>query len=181
MASSTCDTRTVKPDFQAAAWATIAAYCGWHVAPVRTDTMLVSPRHHSSYLSLPTLRVLDIEAVEIRQGHSEAWRTVPAESYEWDECGMLRAHAYLWPHRYRSVRVTLTHGYEWDEIPHLVAMADAIERRARMNMGGIASQSVNGASVSFQTAGGAPLSVPLLNIEKEALNAYRLGVGRIPG
>ena len=41
--------------------------------------------------------------------------------------------------------------------------------------GNVASQSVNGASVSFLAASGAPLSVPLLALEKETLAPYRVG------
>ena len=167
-------------DFKTAAEASIRAYCGWHVAPVLTETVIVSPRHRSPDLYLPTTHLVNVEKVELLSRPTGEWIELEPDVYEWDEIGLLRRHG-CWPCRLRSVRVTMTHGYEPEEVPDVLAIVDAIEKRSRMNLGGVASQSVNGASVSYQTAGGAPLSVPLLQIEKQALAPYKLGLGRIPG
>lgn len=168
-------------DYEAAAQAAIRAYCGWHVAPVLTETIEVTARHCGRDLWLPSTHVLNIETVEVEDMTVEGgWRTLDPATYEWDETGLLR-RCGVWPRRLRGIRVTLTHGYEPDEVPDVLAIADALQGRARMNLYGVASQSVNGASVSYQTAGGAPLSVSLLNIEKQTLDPYRVGVGRIGG
>ena len=174
------DCSTGMPNFDAAAWGTIKAYCGWHVAPSLSETLVVSVRHTSHDLYLPSRHVTDIQLVEVK-GWDGSWHELPEARYDWDDLGLLRLRGGCWPRRLRSVRVTLTHGYDYDEVPHIVALADTIGRRARQNLGGVASQSVNGSSVSYQTAGGAPLSVPLLNIEKEMLDTYRVGVGLIRG
>ena len=83
--------------------------------------------------------------------------------------------------RLRGVAVDLTHGFEWEEVPDISALVHNITRRASAGVYGIASQSVSGASVTYQTAGGAPLSVPLLQIEKQMLGRYMLASGTIPG
>lgn len=172
-------------DYEAAAQASIRAYCGWHIAPVLTETVTVTTRHISRDLRLPTLKLLEVLSVETLddwQTGRQQWRARDEHEYEWDTDGLLRlTTGGHWPRALQGVRVTIRHGYEPDEVPDVLALADAIEKRARMNLGGVASQSVNGASVSYQTAGGAPLSVPLLQIEKQALAAYTLGLGRIGG
>ena len=168
-------------DFDSAALAAIRAYLGWHLTPVRTETVTVSVRHVSRDLPLPSAHIVNIEQVEVWDDWSDTWQTLDPAEYGWDPIGLLRAKNKPFMRGLSNVRITLTHGYEPEEIPDVYAMVDTIARRARMNMGGIASQSVNGASVSFQTAGGAPLSTPLLNIEKAALDSYRVGVGNIPG
>ena len=168
-------------DFDAAALAAIRAYLGWHLAPVQTETLTVSVRHESADLPLPSAHVLSIESIEVWEPCRREWRTLPAESYGFDPLGLVRLEHGRFRRGLSNVRVTLTHGYSWEQVPDVAALADTIMRRARMNPAGIASQSVNGATVSFQTAGGAPLSVGLLSIEKAALAPYRAGTGRIGG
>lgn len=167
-------------DWRAAAEAAVRTYVGWHLAPVITETIQVTARHRSPNLFLPTTRIVDVEKVEVLYRPTGEWVELDPETYEWDVPGLLRRHG-CWPRPLRGIRVTLTHGYEPDEIPEVASILDAIEKRSRMNLGGVASQSVNGASVSYLTAGGAPLSTQLLNIEKQALDPYRVGFGRITG
>lgn len=168
-------------NFDEAALAAIRAYLGWHLTPVRTETVTVSVRHVSRDLPLPSARIVNIEQVEVWDDWSDTWQTLDPAEYGWDPIGLLRAKCRPFMRGLSNVRITMTHGYEPGEVPDVLALAETISRRARTNPGGIASQSVNGASVSFQTAGGAPLSVGLLQIEKAALDTYRVGAGRIPG
>lgn len=166
-------------DFDSAALAAIRAFLGWHLAPVRTETVVLSVLHASHDLPLPTGHVTSIEKVEVRS-RIGVWLELPAESFEWDADGLLRSRV---PFRrgLSNVRVTMTHGYSWEDVPDVAALAATISRRARMNPAGLASQSVNGAAVSYQTAGGAPLSVGLLSIERQALESYRANAGWIAG
>lgn len=170
-------------DYVQAAQAAVRAYCGWHVAPTLTETIYISQRHESDTCLLPSLRVLDIEAVEQLKPDQETWE--PVTGYGWDEQGTLaltrHSSAHVFRHGLRNIRVTLTHGWDLEDVPDLAAIVESIAKRAATSPYGIASQSVNGASVSYQMAGGAPLSVPLLNIEKEQLAPYALGLGRIAG
>lgn len=169
------------PDWGAAAEAAIAAYCGWHPAPSRRETLVVSPLHASRDLWLPSRHVTQIHAVEVLAPGGE-WRQLAEHDFEWDEAGLLRlARGRHWPMRLRGVRADVTHGWDWTEVPDIAGLVHNISRRAASGVYGVASQSVHGATVSYQTAGGAPLSVPLLQIEKQALDPYRLGAGSIPG
>lgn len=173
---------TVSPiDYNAAAQAAIRAYCGWHVAPVITETLYISVRHRSPKLFIPTGHVCDIALIEQLTATGGEWE--PVTGYGWDTEGTLElaTGGQVWKPGLRNVRVTLEHGYEPDEVPDVLAIADAIARRAATSLHGIASQSVNGASVSYAQAGGAPLAVPLLNIEKDALARYCITSGRIAG
>ena len=176
--AGSCTTQPV--DAKRAAEEAVRAYVGWHLAPVLTETLTVSARHHSHNLFLPTRRIISLDKVEVLCWHTREWRELDQAEYEWDTTGLLRRWT-CWPRTLQGVRVTLTHGYDMDEIPDVASIIDALARRSRMNLTGVASQSVNGASVSYLTAGGAPLSTQLLGIEKQALDAYRVGVGRIPG
>lgn len=167
-------------DYDGAAQAAIRAYCGWHIAPILTETLYVSARHTSPKIFIPSGHVVDIERLEMLENNKGTWKEVAG--YGWDETGTLElTGGQRFTKGLRNVRVTLTHGYQPDEVPDVLAIADAIARRAAMSLYGVASQSVNGATVAYQTAGGAPLSVPLLNIEKDALAKYVISSGRIPG
>jgi hypothetical protein len=73
--------------------------------------------------------------------------------------------------------VALRHGYDLEEVPEVAAVIVGAAKRGPQAGGVISSQSVNGASVSYASAGGAPISIPLLAMEKETLSTYRLEWG----
>ena len=153
-----------------AAQAVVRRFCGWHVAPSVTETLKVTgsggrrltlPSGHVTGLSKVSVcgTVLDIES-----------------SMDWDQAGVmvLRPGMGLWPDVPGAVEVTLTHGWDPDEVPEVAALIATLAQRAASGPGVVASQSVNGASVAYLTAGGAPLGIPLLEIEKETLAPYCL-------
>lgn len=161
---------SVKPDtkwWRKAAQQTIRAYCGWHIAPVITETIRVDSRPGD--LLLPTQHVISIDKVAC-QGDDVL------DDCEWSRSGILRRRHGQWPDALGSIEITLTHGYEPEEVPEVIMLMETIARRAR-SQPGVSSQSVNGASVSYYSAGGAPLSVPLLDIEKAMLDPYRIQWG----
>lgn len=151
-----------------AAQATIRAYCGWHIAPVIDETIRIDS--HSGDLLLPTQHLLDVTQVLLADG------TDIGDDIEWSRSGIIRRRHGAFPDRLGGLTVTMQHGYEPAEVPDVIMLMQTIGRRAR-SQPGVSSQSVNGASVSYLTAGGAPLSVPLLDIEKQALDPYRLNWG----
>jgi hypothetical protein len=152
-----------------AAQASVRRYCGWHVAPSLAETVTVDA-YGGRTLLLRTKHLTDLASVLV-DGEDITSRV------RWSQAGVLTLRAGSWPDDVGAVTVTLTHGYAVDEVSDLAAMIATIAKRASSQPGIVASQSVNGASVSFLTAGGAPLSVPLLGIEKEALDPYRLNWG----
>lgn len=153
----------------AAAHGSVRGYCRWHVAPVITET-LVLDGHGGKNLLIPSQRVEAITEV-LNDGVDVT-----------DQVKFSRRSGVLslgrgWSHELAGIEVTLRHGYPSEDVPELAALILNVAKRAGSGQSLIASQSVNGASVSYLTAGGAPLSVPLLQIEKDALSQYRLNWG----
>ena len=139
---------------------------GWHVAPSFSETLRLDG-YGGTRLLLPSKHVTEISEIRV---DGEAVR-----GYSWSEAGTVE-YAGGWPDRPGCIEVDLTHGWDADEVPEIAALILAIGKRAR-SMPGVASQSVNGASVAYHSAGGAPLAVPLLQIERDQLAPYRLNWG----
>lgn len=152
-----------------AAQSEIRRHCRWHVAPSVTETLILDG-FGSRTLTLPSKRVTEISEV-LADGVDVT------ESATWSESGFLRLRRGCFPCFPRSVSVSLTHGYDLEDVPEIQALIMTLARRASTGPGIIASQSTNGSSVTYQTAGGAPLSIPLLEIEKETLAPYKLNWG----
>lgn len=152
-----------------AAQSAVRRFCGWHVAPSVSEVLRVDS-YGGRVLHLPSKHVTAIESVSV-DGEDLAGQ------FDWSEAGTVVLRSGSWPDRPGAVQVSLTHGWDVDEAPEVAALILAVGKRARTQPGVIASQSVNGASVAYQTAGGAPLSVPLLEIEKSMLATYRLNWG----
>lgn len=155
--------------WQKAAQNTIRRYCGWHVAPNVYDTLTLDA-HGGRSIMLPTQHVMSIDSVYLDD-------TIDLTGeLDWSESGYLRLRSKTFPDRPRCITVTLYHGYEPDEVPEVIMLMRSLARRARTQPL-VSSQSVNGASASYLTAGGAPLSIPLLDIEKRMLDPYRIEWG----
>jgi hypothetical protein len=152
-----------------AAQGAVRRYCGWHVAPSVAETLRLDS-YGGRALTLPSKHVTEIASIMVA---GEDW----ADRCDWSEAGTVLLRSGYWPDAPGAVSVSLTHGWDVEDVPEVAALILTIGKRARSQPGIIASQSVNGASVSYQTAGGAPLSVSLLGIEKEALAPYRLNWG----
>lgn len=150
-----------------AAQAAVRHYCGWHIAPSVTETIVVNASGGKA-LALPSKHVTALTSVLVGT-------TDVTASVAWSQAGTIVLTSGFWPDLPGSVHVTITHGWDIDEVPDVAAIILAVARRARTSPGAIAAQSVNGASVSFATSGGAPLGVPLMRAEMEALAPYRLG------
>lgn len=152
-----------------AAQAAVRRECGWHVAPSVREELRVDA-HGGRVLVLPTKRITDLERVV-------AGGVDVTDRVAWSRAGTLQLRAGCWPDEPGSVLVELVHGWPAEEVPDVAALIVTLGRRARTQSGVVASQSVNGASVSYAMAGGAPLSVPLLEIERQLLAPYRLNWG----
>jgi len=150
-----------------AAQAAVRHHCGWHIAPSVAETLTVDA-FGGRVLALPSRHVTALASVTVLG-------TDVTADVSWSEAGTLVLTSGLWPDLPGAVKVTLTHGWDADEVPDVAAIILAVARRARTSPGAIASQSVNGASVAFATSGGAPLGVPLMQAEMDALAPYRLG------
>lgn len=149
-----------------AAEAAIRRYCGWHIAPSLTTTLTLDG-DGTRLLRLPTLHLTELTELTL-DGHDAL-----AEA-TWSQRGMVeltgRRH---FPDQLGSIRITMTHGWDPTEVPDVIALILTIARRGA-SQPAVASQAVNGASVSYFSIGGAPLSIPLLRTEKEALAPYTI-------
>ncbi len=150
-----------------AAQAAVRHYCGWHISPQVTETLTVDAYGGRS-LALPSKHVTAISSIVI--GSDDVTSDVV-----WSEAGTVVLTSGVWPDLPGSVKVTITHGWDADEVPDVAAMILSVAKRARTNPGSISAQSVNGASVNFATSSGVPLGVPLMQAEMDALAPYRLG------
>ena len=131
--------------------AMLRGLCGWHIAPVRTE--YVEPREVTRHLlTLPTLKLLDLLAVEMDGA--------PLDLTETDVYGQPRvqwaANGQLWwPGRWSSrfggIRAQIEHGYA--EAPaELVAL---VARFAGLLVGGVATVRVGNISVTPSAVSGA--------------------------
>lgn len=92
----------------------IRNYCGWHVWPVREETLVVDGEG-GAVLTLPTLRVADVDQV------TENNTALEVDDYEWSASGDLKRVGGCWTTRWRGVGVELTHGYDVCPFSALVA------------------------------------------------------------
>lgn len=148
-----------------AAQASVRSECGWHVAPSYRETLRLDGSGGRQLL-LPSKHVTEVHSVVC------AGVDVTDEVY-WSRSGTMEFESRVWPSMPGVIEVELTHGFDAGEVPEVAALMVTLARRARA-MTSVAKQGVNGASVEYFAAGGAPLSVPLLGIEKDLLAAYRL-------
>lgn len=144
--------------------ASLRRWCGWHVAPVLTETLILDGPGGRE-LALPSLHVLNL--VSVLNGDAD----VDLDYLEWSALGNVRGP--VWSSRYRSVRVTLEHGYEVDEVPDLVTAVLSVSARFLASPMGATSEQAGSVSVSWGGTGG---MVAALGVERDAVAPFRIGV-----
>ncbi|TFD58037.1 hypothetical protein E3T43_07260 [Cryobacterium sp. Hh7] len=144
---------------------TVRSYCGWHVAPIITESITLDG-NGSKTLLLPSKRVTDV--VSVLNDGIDVTATVRKS-----EKGMLELTRGCWSDELGAIEVTFTHGYEAaDDVAGVIA---ALVSRAASSPAGIAAQAVGPANVKYATGpGGVPLSIPLMAGEMLTLDAYRI-------
>lgn len=146
----------------------IRDYCGWHVAPVITETLVLDGTG-THRLLLPSRCVVDVSEVAVNG------EPLDPDDYEWSQGGILCRRLAVWPDRYRAIRVTLEHGFA--AAPVLAEIAAAVEARAAMDpTGALASQRAGTQSVAFSAAASAA-GRGLLASEQALLAPYKLTWG----
>lgn len=133
----------------------IRSYCGWHVAPVESETLTLDG-HGGTILDLPTLRLVSLEEVRV-QG-------AVVQAPEWSSDGTIRGS---WPDVWRSIEVDMTHGFD-APADLLGIVVDAAARAVSAELGGQAE--VMG-PFSFSASEG---STSLFDHELAVLDRYRL-------
>lgn len=146
-----------------AACRAVRTYCGWHVAPSVTQT-LVLDGPGGSLLMLPSLLVTDV--AEVKNAG-----TVVADP-EWSAAGMVRAHR--WTTRFRGVEVTLTHGYEECPEDVLAVLTHMAEQSKALKQTGPAGMQVAGPFTMQVSAAALAGAVGLSGQHRGVLDKYRL-------
>lgn len=148
--------------FLGAATEAVRNYCGWHVFPVREETLILDgPGGH--LLVLPTGKLLDVVSI------TELGETVT--DFEWSADGKLRKRC--WTERYRAISITVRHGHS--SAQDLLSTIYAIASRAASSPSG-AIQDTAGpftlvhAQISSGVAGG----LGMLAHEQAILDRYAL-------
>lgn len=145
----------------------VRRWCGWHVWPVRTETVTLDGPDTRS-LQLPTLRLLGVEDVIL------AGEPVDADAYTWSQRGWLTrqyprsmykgllnlSRGFFsdlygtdprWPAGDRAVVVTMQHGF--DTAPDVVRIVCSSIARITANPASLSSLRVGERQESYSTAG----------------------------
>lgn len=157
-----------------AAQAAIRRECGWHVAPSVTHTIRLDGTGGTTLL-LPSKHVTAIDSL-LLDGVEHV------RDLRWSTAGsMVLTGGVSFPDLPGGVEVTLTDGWELDEVPDVQMIMLDIAARVMSAPGAVASQSTNGSSVTYRsgTDGGVP-NVALFASERRALAPYRLSWGAKP-
>ncbi len=146
--------------------AAVVAYCGWHIAPQVSET-LVLDGSGTGLLQLPTKHVVAIDRVSLLGVDLEA------DLYDWSRVGLIqiRSPRGMFPRRYQSVEVDLTHGHE-STPPDLETVVLGMAVRAAASPMGETSIRVGERASTFGAVGTSPLQD-----EYRVLDRYRVRMG----
>lgn len=140
-------------------------YCGWHIAPVITQTIVLDGSGARS-LFVPSLKVLNVTACKVRG------LELDVTALEWSGDGFLRRDCG-WPDRLRSIELTIEHGFEF--APGVAEIVKEIASRAASAVGGRTRESAGGVNITNAlVAPGVSGGVVLMEHEKAALDRYRI-------
>lgn len=145
--------------------ALVRNFCGWHIAPERTETVTLRGNRGTA-LMLPSLLVTAISSV----ADGETDLTVE-DDYTWSPAGVLTRGGY-WSTD--VVTVEMTHGYE-DPPAEVTAVVQAVAQRAVNNPSSLVrTQDGPFADTFSQTGFNQSLPIALLDAEKDVLRRYRI-------
>lgn len=161
--------RAGDPDMAlAAAEALVRSYCGWHIAPSRTETVTVDGSG-AQVQPLPTLHLTALTSVT-----EDDDQIVDLAQVRWSDAGYLWRRDCHWTRRLRGVEAAIEHGYA--EVPADVqSVVLSVAARSVASPDGVVRQqagtfSVTYSQAAFNVAGG----VALLAHERAILDRYRI-------
>ncbi|WP_182359475.1 hypothetical protein [Tomitella gaofuii] len=106
----------------------------------------------------------DVESVTV------GGAVLDADVYEWSADGELRLLRGVFPDRFRSVTVTLEHGYE--DAPDVAAVVLSVAARAGASPMGYTREQVGGISLTHGTVGGMVAGGTFMADERAKLDRY---------
>lgn len=137
------------PEEIAAVGNAIRLWCGWHIAPVKTDDEMVIDSNRGSLLVLPTLLMQEPSAVVDADGND-------ITGWSWSEIGNLELpFGQYFPQGFRAVKVTVTHGFTTAPTEIVAVAAHMLRERAdEIATGGppLKTAQLDGAMLAYDTA-----------------------------
>lgn len=145
----------------------IRNYCGWHVTPVATET-LVLDGPGGRLLSLPTKRVVSIASI-VEDETTLADNT----DFRWSEDGSVKRKTCRWSDDFRILTVVLTHGY--DTALDLKRVLLSVVMRELSSPSGATREQAGAVSVSWAlSAPGVSGGIAIMQNERQILDFYRI-------
>lgn len=145
--------------------ALVRGFCGWHVAPSRTETFKTKGSGSSVHI-LPSLHVTAVASV------TSDGELVDPEIYDWSPAGVLTNRGGRWCGR--VVSVTFTHGHV-DPPAEVTAIVQAVAQRAIQNPGSLTKTQVGPFADAYSLTGSNEVAtLALLSSEKQTLSRYKL-------
>jgi hypothetical protein len=145
--------------------ALVRAYCGWHIAPSREETVTLRGVQRAM-MFLPSLYVTAIESVT-----DDGTALTVEDDYIWSVVGVLTRVGY-WSTG--EVEVSFTHGYA-DPPAEVTAVVQAVAQRAVDNPGSLVREQRGPfAETHSQTGSNQSIPLVLLDAEKDILRRYRI-------
>jgi hypothetical protein len=171
-ALSDADAYTAQLMIDGAAEAVIE-YCGWHIAPVLTETLTVDGTG-LHVQTLPTLNLVQVNTV------AEHGVNLDVTRIDFSSNGLLEKRSgQCWTRRRRGVIAEVRHGYE--STPRWVAtLIYAVAGRAFISPPGVASETAGGESVQYTAprtsalSAAPPGTIALMQFEKKMLDRIRV-------
>lgn len=141
--------------------ALVRSYCGWHIAPSRTETVTVYPTPDGRLL-LPSMYVTAITSITEQGGTALA-----AEDFRFFPHGEVQRLdlGWSWSPSPGGVNVVFTHGYDLPPAD-VTAIVQALATRAIGNTAGLKSKGVGPFTETYSTE--------LLPLERGTLAQYRI-------
>ncbi|MBF4628898.1 hypothetical protein [Curtobacterium flaccumfaciens] len=145
-----------------AAQGAVRRYCGWHVAPVITETIRLDGTGQRTLL-VPSGRLIAVTAATSDGRDVLSQVTVSGR-------GMLELRdGGLWSSALGGIIITIEHGYPVEEVPDVSGVIATAASRGGGPGGQIAAQGIGPASVRYTGN-----DIQLLQTELAALEPYRL-------
>lgn len=139
-----------------AAVAAVRLAAGWHIAPVREETVTLDVAPRDSWLRLPTLALRSVSGVRDADDNS----VIAVDRYRVSaQLGQVRKRSGYWPHGYGRIEVDITHGF--DEAPaELLAVIAEAASTARRDQS-VTQETMGPFSVSLGSGGAGHLGNPI--------------------
>ncbi|WP_433661078.1 hypothetical protein ACQPW1_02040 [Nocardia sp. CA-128927] len=147
--------------------ALVRDWCGWHIAPTLTETLILDGSGDRVQM-VPTLRLLDLHSV------TENDRPIDLAKIRWSPTGYLR-RTIAWTTRERGIRIEITHGWPTPP-PLLVGVVLGIAKRAKDTPASAVRARTAGPFSEQLTvsADGSIGGVALTQVERDLLADYRI-------